>query len=92
MLPGQPESKDYENTDIVLEIPNLDVGMPIVHVPLAGREWEKASSLRQQTAVAAGWFFQPATKQSMAHVSGGAGLLRRVSIRLRRVILRSSSG
>ena len=40
ILPEQPLNKVYENTDIVLEIPSLNVSMPVVSVPFTGEEWD----------------------------------------------------
>jgi len=39
-LPGQLAAKDYADTSLRLEIPSLDVSMPIVGVPLSEDGWD----------------------------------------------------
>ena len=39
-LPAQPDSKVYSNTNMLLEIPSLNVSMPIVGVPMTENGWD----------------------------------------------------
>ncbi|GAB4431583.1 MAG: hypothetical protein Kow002_19810 [Anaerolineales bacterium] len=39
-LPRQPFSKEYSQTDLLLEIPALDLSLPIVGVPRTGDIWD----------------------------------------------------
>jgi len=39
-LPAQPASKTYSSTDLMLEIPSLNVSMPIVGVQQVGAIWD----------------------------------------------------
>ncbi len=39
-LPAQPAEKAYADTDLILQIPSLDIEMTIVGVPLESGEWD----------------------------------------------------
>ena len=40
MLPVQPAAKDYASTELTLQIPKLDISMPIVGVPQSDGAWD----------------------------------------------------
>jgi len=39
-LPSQPKSKSYTDTELILEIPSLDLELPIVGVPRGDASWD----------------------------------------------------